>query len=100
MTPPSRLFREAPQLKSVAAAAFVVAIVVRHAETQVYAISTVDPGRPAVTVVPGARQHPQTPIVARVAEARGGSSELVLDAGEMRMFCPSERRESEYVLYL
>ncbi len=70
----ARLFREAPQLKTVGAIARVTWGETCRVETQLLAISTADRRRPAIPVVTDVRQIAQSPIIARVTVARGGVS--------------------------
>ncbi len=72
----SRLFREATQLKTVAAIVCAAGIEPRHAEIQVHAIGTADRGSPAVTAVADVHRFTQSSIVACVAEARGDQASL------------------------
>ncbi len=64
----SRLFREAPQLKTVATAARVAGIEVRHAEMQAHPIAAAHRRRIAEPAAADAAQ----PAIGSLAEARGG----------------------------
>ncbi len=70
----ARLFREAAQLKTVATAVHAAGAEVLCAEVQKHAVSPAKLRRPTVSVVADVRQSAQSPINARVAEARGGVS--------------------------
>ncbi len=67
-----RLFREATQLKTVAAVARVAVIEARHDEIQVHAIGTADRRRPAVPAAADAPRYALPARTAEVAEAWGG----------------------------
>ena len=67
-----RLFREAAQLKTVAADSCTTGVEVLHVEVQTAMTGIAGCGRATESVVPDTRQISESVVVSSVAEARGG----------------------------